>query len=115
VRGFGSLYLRGQSLGVDFLGGLSFLVVECGYPLFRYPTGLDLNMAREGPRCSVRPSFGRSCAPSHAIPDSGGSERLSIPSWASLRTPDRKVDKPHYVILADDLTHGSNERINFSE
>jgi hypothetical protein len=38
VRGFGSLYLRGRSLGVVFSEGLSFLVVECGYPLFRYPT-----------------------------------------------------------------------------
>jgi hypothetical protein len=28
---------------------------------------------------------------------------------------DRKVDKPHYAILADDLTHSLNERINYSE
>jgi hypothetical protein len=38
VHGFGSLYLRGRSLWRGFLRGLSFLVVECGYPLFRYPT-----------------------------------------------------------------------------
>jgi hypothetical protein len=37
VRGFGLLYLCGQSLGVVFSEGLSFLVVEFGYPLFRYP------------------------------------------------------------------------------
>jgi hypothetical protein len=41
VRGFSSLYLRGRSLDVVFSGGLSFLVVEFGYPLFRYPTNLD--------------------------------------------------------------------------
>jgi hypothetical protein len=38
VRGFGSLYLRERSLWRGFVRGLSFLVVECGYPLIRYPT-----------------------------------------------------------------------------
>jgi hypothetical protein len=38
VRGFGSLYLRRRSLWCGFLRGLSSLVVECGYPLFRYLT-----------------------------------------------------------------------------
>jgi hypothetical protein len=37
MRGFGSFYLRGLSLWRGFLRGLSFLVVECGYPLIRYP------------------------------------------------------------------------------
>jgi hypothetical protein len=38
VRGFGSFYLRGQSLWRGFLRGLSFLIVDYGYPLFRHPT-----------------------------------------------------------------------------
>jgi hypothetical protein len=38
VHGFGSFCLHGRSLWRDFLRGLSFLVIECGYPLFRYPT-----------------------------------------------------------------------------
>jgi hypothetical protein len=42
VRGFGSLYPHGRSLGVVFSGGLFFLVVEFGYPLFRYPTAIFL-------------------------------------------------------------------------
>jgi hypothetical protein len=35
--GFGSFCLRGWSLWRGFLRGFSFLIVECGYPLFRYP------------------------------------------------------------------------------
>jgi hypothetical protein len=38
VRDFGSFYLRGRSPWRGFLRGLSFLIVECGYPLFRYLT-----------------------------------------------------------------------------
>jgi hypothetical protein len=38
VRGFGSFRLRGRSLWRGFLRSLSFLIVDCGYPLFRYPT-----------------------------------------------------------------------------
>jgi hypothetical protein len=38
VRGFGLSRLRGRSPWRGFLRGLSFLIVDCGYPLFRYPT-----------------------------------------------------------------------------
>jgi hypothetical protein len=38
VRCFDSFRLRGRSLWCHFLRGLSFLIVDCGYPLFRYPT-----------------------------------------------------------------------------
>jgi hypothetical protein len=38
VRCFGSFRLRGRSLWRGFLRGLSFLIIDCEYPLFRYPT-----------------------------------------------------------------------------
>jgi hypothetical protein len=41
VRGFGSFRLRGRSLWRGFLRGLSFLIVNYGYPLFRYPTTIN--------------------------------------------------------------------------
>jgi hypothetical protein len=57
VRGFGSFFLRGRSLWRGFLRGLSFSVVECGYPLFRYSTHmmqifyLDASYVYNGLKC----------------------------------------------------------------
>jgi hypothetical protein len=67
-------------------------------------------MAREGPRRSVRPGFGRLCAPSHAIPHSDHG-----PAFELRVVTDREGDKQHYVVIVDNLTHGLNERINYSE
>jgi hypothetical protein len=51
VHGFGSFYLRGRSLWHGFLRGLSFLVVEYGYPLFRHSTVAPKPLCECGHSC----------------------------------------------------------------
>jgi hypothetical protein len=44
-----------------------------------------------------------------------GCRTLRGPAFELHVVTDRKGDKPHYIIIADDLTHGLNERINYSD
>jgi hypothetical protein len=51
VCGFCSFHLRGRSLLHGFLRGLSFLIVDYGYPLFRYPTVASKPLGECGHSC----------------------------------------------------------------
>jgi hypothetical protein len=76
VRGFGSFCLHGWSLWHGFLRGLSFLIVDCGYPLFRYPTVAPEPLGECGHSCkgsvsheleSWRHSFSGGCVRAHPL------------------------------------------------